>query len=820
MRVRGILAGLVLFAAGHPALAGTYHVATNGNDAAAGSEAQPWRSVRKALAVAVPAAVPSEVVIHEGVYRGDVTVGERADSQGGPRSRLVIRAASKPDGGFEEVIFDAAQKIGKAEPVAGKPGVFKAAVRYGDNDRPQMWETDTRTRYTPVADLAAVEQFPASFWRDKSGLHFHTSDDCTPESHDIGASRDEDGIFVWRTDVTLRGLQVRSGRAGIDVRGANAVVEDCRVWNARRAIAISEVPGARVRRCRVDDSGTGFYSHGIHTVVEDCQFFKIRDGFMVPMFSQDDCAIHYYTPADEGEVRRNLCVGFRSGFFAKCKLSAFTVEFNTFVNTGSVGCRGWHSNNVFRGNLIVGTGSPIHGNTSDGMVVPGSVVDFDCYWSTGGTAGIKSSIAMLKKFGTASCSVIADPLFAAPAQGDYRLRTNSPCLKLGPNGETCGAFPVVGPDFQYVEPPVVKRTASASATIRPAIAPIVRTAARGEPMTFFVSPKGDDHPDRGSRESPLQTIQYAGDHALPGDRIVLLPGLYPGATRLTHGGREGAPITIEADQPGTAILDGHHDAYCVLRLTKAPHVVIRNLEVRWFMMGATDSAGIHVEDSPHVSIIGCRIWNDFWGGWASGRGILADRSAGLVADHNTLFRLDTGIVLRDSPRSRVTYNTVTAETGGAVVFKDSAVGSVFRNNSLAFGGNYRLTIDCESVKELETFDSDYNNFASNLKIIESGMGPPDPHIEKERITTDNPHFKFMGTKSSVLVRPRTGNGSHFLPYRSLTRWREAYGKDRHSIFKDPKYADTAAYDFHIQPDSPNLRAGENGITIGAHSVVP
>jgi hypothetical protein len=41
------------------------------------------------------------------------------------------------------------------------------------------------------------------------------------------------------------------------------------------------------------------------------------------------------------------------------------------------------------------------------------------------------------------------------------------------------------------------------------------------------------------------------------------------------------------------------------------------------------------------------------------------------------------------------------------------------------------------------------------------------------------------------------------------------GKDQHTIFKDPKYADTAAYDFHVRPGSPDIGAGENGSTIGA-----
>jgi len=50
---------------------------------------------------------------------------------------------------------------------------------------------------------------------------------------------------------------------------------------------------------------------------------------------------------------------------------------------------------------------------------------------------------------------------------------------------------------------------------------------------------------------------------------------------------------------------------------------------------------------------------------------------------------------------------------------------------------------------------------------------------------------------------------------SMTEWREFSGLDRHTIFADPLYRDTAARDFHLDAKSPNRGAGADGLTIGA-----
>jgi hypothetical protein len=208
-------------------------------------------------------------------------------------------------------------------------------------------------------------------------------------------------------------------------------------------------------------------------------------------------------------------------------------------------------------------------------------------------------------------SWLTDP--AEAPEDSAQLRVTS-CLAL------LAALVAPGKTYHYrlvLEDQLGNRTETGDSTV----------ALTGGPASYFVSPVGEDVEDRGTRERPWQTVQFAVDRALPGDRVVLLPGLYPGETVLTHGGIEGAPVTIEAEEAGTAILDSRHHASTCLRLEQAPRVVIKGLEVRWFGKGDTfysyDKAGIAIQGSPDVSVLECRIRNDFRMGWPIASGIAA-----------------------------------------------------------------------------------------------------------------------------------------------------------------------------------------------------
>jgi len=984
------------------------HVSIKGADPDPGTRDKPVATVRKALQLVWDRDEPSEIVIHRGVYPGDVRVGNNNDRLGGPRPHLLIRAAKDPKTGqFEEAIFDGGRRIEEAEAVPGMPGVYKAPGKFSLYRGPHMWETDTRKRYTLVADLAAVKTFPASFTFTKSEVFFHTSDARPPQDHKIGMTRGINGITLWRPNVTVRGLQLRNfldwrWSCGVEFRGANTVAEDCRVSNCFRGYQIMMEPeGVRIIRCRADDVAGGVYSQGKRPIIEDNRLYKVRDDFMVPSYPQDDCAIQFYSPASEGEVRRNLCIGFGAGIFVKCRTSEFVVEHNTTLDglQHGIGCTSWDPKSIFRYNVLTGFVISILGAD---RVHSTNIVDYNCFWDPRSPESLKKCLDQVRRVGTGTHNIYADPRFAAPATGDYRLLPDSPCATMGADGKVCGAFPVASEGFKDVQSPIVALSVGAPAkpaggsgklyferdpwigggrnlvrqlptegrgdewvtpqrevtlvvyagdhVSRPAkmkvrigksawggpepyvhrrgvtlsedsrteriavqvadlagnwspekavlvrvsdtgpklkseptlyantngviisfetdipcfarvefgededygsahkqpddvqrrwlsndggdwveirsnprvtnklvlLPPLVESGKRyhyrldlrdevgnrtltpgapftvsGPPRVLHVSPTGRDRDGVTSSRQPWRTLQFAADRALPGDRILLAPGLYPGQCVLSHGGIEGAPITIEAKETGAAVLDARKRSKACLMLINSPHVVVKGVEARWF-----NRAGIYVADSPHVTVQHCRVWNNFWMGWPKGSGVFVHRSPGFVADHNLIFEIEEGIYLLQSPNSRITHNTILKNMYGAVKFTFSAAGSVSRNNSFAFSGNDQYVIHTMKDDEMDTFDSDYNNLGTRLRN-------PDPDDEIEVKT----QVLRVGSKAVI--------GCNGKRYNSLEAWQEASGQDQHSIFKHPKFVDPENRDFRLQPDSPNIGAGEGGATIGA-----
>jgi hypothetical protein len=290
-----------------------------------------------------------------------------------------------------------------------------------------------------------------------------------------------------------------------------------------------------------------------------------------------------------------------------------------------------------------------------------------------------------------------------------------------------------------------------------------------------VAPEGADSPGRGSRAAPLRTVQYAVDRALPGDRVLLLPGLYTEGAFLTHGGlSEQARLTIEAETAGTVTIDTAKREYSVLALEAAGYVTIRNIRFLYYK-----KAGVYAYRAPHVTVESCSF---FTGGTVYSQGY---HTFFFWSPHGTVTRClaiggETGLVFLQSPNATVTCNTVSKQMYAAATYPYSLAGTVQMNNNFYDAGNDAFSGEIQHPAELKTFRSEYNNLGASGKRVAS--------LDKA--------------------------------YRKLEDWQAAYGQDKHSLVADPKFVKpimTAVdrWDWTVKPDSPNVGAGENGATIGA-----
>jgi nitrous oxidase accessory protein NosD len=720
-----------------------------------------------------------EVVLEAGTYPGGWTIPplEKGEAEEHP---LLIRTA---DGA--SVLFDGAKPLPKSKAVPGRPGVFSARFDTADRrEPPQVWEPERRVRYLLAADVDAVQRFEAAYFVSGRTMFLHPSGGRSPGSGTVLTGVQDFGLAVQRRYVTVRGLRFRNftarGKwsAAVQMRADHVTVERCDVTNASFGFTLLSDDDALVEST-ARDVGGGVYLAGRRGRVERSRFFKTRDDFAVPTYSQDDTAIQGYYPSESGVVRGNLAIGFGMGMLIKSEVTPWVVEENTFVSAdrqyGFIATR-WHPESVFRRNVVAGYSIP----ATFGSARTGPGAANNCYGAA------------------EPGSVTGDPRFVDPASGDYRLSPDSPCRAAA--GE--GAAPGAG---ELARSPERIALRAAPESGKPAAAAVPEREARpdGTPRTWHVSPTGRDGAP-GRADAPLRSIQEAVDHAAPGDTILLQPGIYAEPVRFHRGGTEGRPITLRAVERWKAILDGARRHDNLITIEKAPFVVIQDLEIRWYRL-----VGIRVRESADVRVQGCRIWNAPPGGgtWPEGDGVRVERSPRFTGTGNVLFDQERGFELISSPEATITRNTAVANLYGGVVFVRSIEGSTCTNNSLAYQVNDAISIEePEGGRErLAGFTCDYNNYGLTLQPGEAGEPPLEPR----------PKDRHLLTESKVLVFFSDSDGKAFRWFRTLQEWREFSGLDAHSIFADPLFVDSAAGDFHLESSSPNRGAGSDGTAIGA-----
>lgn len=333
----------------------------------------------------------------------------------------------------------------------------------------------------------------------------------------------------------------------------------------------------------------------------------------------------------------------------------------------------------------------------------------------------------------------------------------------------------------------------------------------GKARTIYVSPTGRNEPGAGLEQNPLGNIQSAVDQALPGDRILLLPGVYPKAAYLTHGGvSEDARLTIEAANPDEVTIDSAKRQPSLFALEGAEFVTLRNLRLLYFTRAA-----VYAYRSPHLTFDRCVVFNGSH--YVTGQHVFAFYSPHAMITRSLLIGGEGGICLLESPFATITNNTISQGMFNGINFIFSLKGSRLINNSIGFGMNECVSGEMHHPDELKTFYSDYNNLGTDVTTHNrpANIEKDQPELWKQVLAEE---FK-IDYPGALFSRSSKGIVSIGKRYLTMKDWREFSGNDKHSLFADPKYVrpwlpiDT--WNWSLKPDSPNLGKGEKGADIGA-----
>jgi len=545
------------------------------------------------------------------------------------------------------------------------------------------------------------------------------------------------------------------------------------------------------------------------------------------------------------DVRVQWCVGARAegaGLLAD-GAKGLTVNHCTFAHNA----RGIVLNNgsadVTLRNCIVAHNSEC-ALAIDAASKPGYRGYSTCYFGPGLDAG---------RIAAEPDSIVADPRFADADRGDYRLSWDSPARYLGEFAPPAGAEPTVPRQAKIAGVEIINvqrdsavirwQTPEDDATglvrFRPKGASkwqSVKAAEQGtdhaaglvglEPETeyefqvaaknrrgadaasdvltfhtvaesraatkLYVSPAGDDAADGRSPKTAWRTLRRASIQALPGDTVLIAPGVYHGIIAPIATGLPGRRITFKRFGDGEAVIDGGQVRGRLCVLARRSFITIDGLTFQACIPKGYPPAHICISDARDVEILNCRTRR--LAGRSCAESIVADRVQGLRIEGNVF--------------SGQRYNL--RSWSGSSDF-------IIRNNT--FGQHSVMAFAIKSTPNV--------TIVNNIFCQPKGRGCPYIGLWVDRLDcglvldhnlyAPAPNMRVVDLRE---YRQTEGGRTETLTIAgdTLAHWQQQSGHGKHSLWADPMFVDVAKGDFRLRPGSPAIGAGPDGATMGACGV--
>jgi len=309
-------------------------------------------------------------------------------------------------------------------------------------------------------------------------------------------------------------------------------------------------------------------------------------------------------------------------------------------------------------------------------------------------------------------------------------------------------------------------------------------AAAPTPATWYVSTRGDDNADGKRPESAWRSFARAVRGVGPGDRVVVLPGVYSETLRPRVSGTKAQPIVFESAEPQAAVIDLMQSLAAGIEIANVNYVHFKGFALA---NGAfTAGENFRVANAKGIRISSCHVRYPAKSSFDKLRlghgGLIATNAPDLMVDNNVFLCGFVGVGLGSCPNAKVLHNTILGE------------------------GNYGVTIVPSS--EEETYTVRNNLFYRPVMGYKTGAAFSMYNL-RPRIDADY-NLYYIPEKYKGTIGMMTDGVRH----RTIEEWREASGYDAHSVVAMPVFVDPEHGDFRLRPGSPGSAAAEDGGAVG------
>mgnify|MGYP001558232023 FL=1 len=346
---------------------------------------------------------------------------------------------------------------------------------------------------------------------------------------------------------------------------------------------------------------------------------------------------------------------------------------------------------------------------------------------------------------------------------------------------------------------------------------------------YHIAVGGNDTNNDGTKARPWETLSHAETRVRPGDTVFIHGGTYTNNQRPViwrKSGTAAAPIIIRNFPGEQPIFEGGNGAHVFMYIRSADWLTIDGIHVRNYGTGTTgDSAagcfwigysdeGKGTDPADNVTFQNIRAEN--CGSNAHAHVVYVSYGVRNLTIRNSYLAKAFGGCVHQYHAPGVQgfqlYNNVLARCHWGAILSNGARDVKIYNNTFyenAEGISVRHTGECSGPcgdADSGVFDTSvFNNiiYQTGSQSL-NGLRIGSLNIERRSVTTDhNLFYVTAGTPILWITEPL-----------SLAQYVARSGQGKHSVDKDPLFADRARLDFRLREGSPAINAGANLFSAG------